>query len=89
VTWLGATLSARRVRATLTFATDEGEHHRAPLDLALVAPSVTAHNLRSVLGRDVIDLFRLTVDRSVGVVSRTDAAGDLTASRWPNGEPRR
>ena len=55
--------------------------------IAVVDPA-TASGFPSVLGRDVLDYVRVTVDRSAGLVRLSDPEGDLEAEQWPDGELR-
>jgi hypothetical protein len=50
------------------------------LTLAFAAPEGSANPLPSILGRDVIDHFRLVVDRTNGVVELDDPAKYLAAT---------
>ena len=84
----GGSFSARLVTATLVFrATDDA---RVPIDVAMdaVRQSPSSHGVPSVIGRDVTDLFHLTIDRSIGLISLTEAEGGFTGEFWPDGEPR-
>ncbi len=72
VAGFGGAFSARNVPVTLFFRTDDAPFH-LPLTIELARPSAQTYGLPSVLGRDVIDLFRLTIDRSVDLIALTDA----------------
>lgn len=85
---LGAGRAGRAVPAILMLADQDGTAHRVNVAMAVAPSSAATHGRASFLGTDILDRFRLTVDRSTGLVALTDAQGDLTSERWPDGEPR-
>jgi hypothetical protein len=88
-TGFGGSFIARIVPATLLLISASGEASaQVILELEVVRRTPDLIDLPSVLGRDVLDLFRLTIDRSTGLIALTDAEGDVTSDRWPDGELR-
>ena len=88
LTVVDGSFSARLVPAKLILLTTTGTPVQIGVEIEVARRTAEHIGLPSVIGRDVLDLFRLTIDRSTGLVALTDAQGDLTSGRWPDGEPR-
>lgn len=71
VAGFGGGFTVHKVPATLIFSTDS-DPHQLTIPIEIARPSAQTYGLPSVLGRDVIDLFRLTVDRSADLIALTD-----------------
>ena len=80
----GGKITAKRCPATLYLRDDSGRHMRIILEAEFGKPHPANEGLPSVLGRDVIDLFRLVVDRSVNLVCLDAATGSTEGKHWPD-----
>jgi hypothetical protein len=64
----GGIVEVKAVDTTLYLRHDDGRYVRLTLEVEFGKPSPAFEGLPSVLGRDVLDLFRLVIDRSAGLV---------------------
>lgn len=78
----GGSIEARSVPVALYLRHENGRYDRIGLKAEFAKPDEAADGLPSVLGRDVIDLYRLTLDRSVGLVVLDAAHGNTDP--WPD-----
>jgi hypothetical protein len=83
LTGIGGSTQLSTVRAALAFA-EEGEvRHLYLLDLGVVAPSPAVMTLPSILGRDVLDRWRMVYDPTEGELSFEVRSADATLPHRP------
>jgi len=80
----GGRIEAKLAQAALYLRDEAGRYIRILLEAEFSRPDPANEGLPSVLGRDVLDLFRLTVDRSVNLVCLDAASGSTDEIRWPD-----
>jgi hypothetical protein len=83
----GGHITAKTVPAKLLLRDESGAYVQLALEVEVVQPGRENELLPSILGRDVTDLFRLVVDRSVNLVALVDPEGDASPSIWPDERP--
>ncbi len=71
----GGSLHAKLVLAKLILVDESGKHTQLGLEIEVAGPAPEIRGLPSVMGRDVIDNFRLIIDRSVSLVALDERAG--------------
>ncbi len=80
----GGDLEGRIVPTKLLLRHDDGRLQQIGLDVEIARRVPAIEHLPSILGRDVTDLFRLVVDRSVNLVC-LETPGDATKyDDWPD-----
>jgi hypothetical protein len=78
----GGVIEARRVPVALYLRHEDGHYDRIELEAEIAKPAPESEGLPSVLGRDVIDLYKLTMDRSHGFIGLESADGQTDP--WPD-----
>jgi hypothetical protein len=80
----GGVIRAKAVPAKLLLRDDGGLFLQLAIDVDVVRPDPAVEGLPSILGRDVTDLFRLIIDRSVNLVALDDPEGERSPEVWPD-----
>lgn len=80
----GGRIAAKIVPAKLLLEDDDGTYVQLALEIEIVRPATEIDLLQSIMGRDVTDLFRLVVDRSVSLVALDDPKGERSPEVWPD-----
>ncbi len=78
----GGKIGARSVPAALYLRHEDGHYDRISLTVDVARPTEKSEGLPSVLGRDVLDLYELIMDRSRGVITLEPAQGPTDP--WPD-----
>lgn len=81
---VGGVLEGRIVPARMLLRKDDGSLQQIRLDVEVARPTPDVERIPSLLGRDVTDLFRLVVDRTVNLVALEDAADAAAFDAWPD-----
>jgi hypothetical protein len=79
----GGELEGRLVEAKLLLRHADGAYQQIAVEVEIAKPAPAIERLPSILGRDVADLFRLVVDRSVNLVC-LDVPGASVNGAWPD-----
>lgn len=81
---VGGLLEGRLVQARLLLRNDDGTLQQIGVEVEVARPTPQIEALPSLLGRDVTDLFRLTVDRTVNLVALDDPEDPSARDDWPD-----
>lgn len=82
-TGYGGGIVGKIVAVKLLLRHADGRYQQIGLEIEVVRRSARNEGLPSILGRDVTDLFRLTIDRSVNLVELDLAAAPGSFDSWP------
>ncbi len=82
-TGYGGELAGRLVGAKILLRHDNGTYQQIAIEVEVARPVRAIERLPSILGRDVTDLFRLVVDRSVNLVCLDTPAASI-GDAWPD-----
>ena len=75
-------IEAKIVPVALYLRHEDGHYDRIELEAEIARSSLDLEGLPSVLGRDVLDLYRLTMDRSHALIDLERAEGQIDP--WPD-----